>query len=293
MFQIISDGGCDFSKEEIKTYGVEVVPFYICLDGETYLKEGVDIDKLSYFQRLQTEKNLFPKTSQPNPQDYIEVFEPYLKDGKDLFILTISSKLSGSFNSASMAVDTMKKAYPDRKIALVDSLNATLAQGLILKEVIKIRDAGYLLAEAVRLAGEIIKSTRIYFTLDSLDYLKKGGRVGPTTALVGGLLNLRPILQVEEGYVTQLDNVRGRKKAIKLMEEALLDVLKDETERVSMCIGHIMCDDEAATFKANAEESLGVTITNPISEIGAAIGTHTGPGAIGFAYCRKYETVIN
>jgi len=291
MFQLISDGGADFTKEEAQRYNVGIVPFYITFDQVNYLKEGIDIDQEAYFQRLVAEKDLFPKTSQPSPQDYMDMYTPYLAAGQDILSLTISSKLSGSYASAVIAAEFLKDEYPDRTIAIVDSLSSTIGQGLILREIIKMRDADYSLSETVTLAEQIRKTTRIYVTLDSLEYLRRGGRVGPTTALVGGILGLRPILQVVDGEVSQLDNVRGKKRALQMMEEAMAETLKDETQNISLVIGHILSEQDAIAFKANAEAALGTEITNPITSVGVTIGTHAGPGALAFAYCRKYEAI--
>ena len=291
MYQIISDGGCDFSPEEVKESGVTVVPFYVSFDQVNYLKEGVDITKEAYFDRLMSEKTLFPKTSQPNPQDYIDVITPFFDEGKDIFLLTISSKLSGSYASAVLAQDMLKEDYPDRTMMLVDSFSASVGQGLILREVIKMRDAGYSLDRLAASAEKIIKSTHVYFTLNTLEYLKRGGRIGPTTALVGGILGLSPILQLENGEVSQLDNVRGRKRALQLIEGAMIDALKDELENINMSIGHIVCQEDAVSFKANTEAALNVKIPNPITEIGVTVGSHAGPGALAFAYCKKYDKV--
>jgi len=293
MFKIISDGGCDFAKYEAKRHHVDIVPFYISFDQQNYLKEGADISKEDFFKRLAEEKGLFPKTAQPNPQDYIDAFIPHLKKGEDILVLTISSKLSGSYNSAVLAAQMMKEEYPDRTIVLVDSLNVSIGQGLILREIIKMRDAGLTLAEVARIAEKICATTRVYVTLDTLEYLKRGGRVGPTTAFVGGILKLNPILQLSDGKVTQLDNVRGRKRAIRLIEEAMVDALKDEAENINLSIGHISNEKDAATFKTSSEEALGMKISNPITAIGVTIGSHMGPGALGFAYCKKYEAVLS
>ncbi|MCL2571653.1 MAG: DegV family protein [Defluviitaleaceae bacterium] len=291
MYKIISDGGCDFSKDEVQTYNVDVVPFYISFDGETFLKEGIDITTDDYFARLISDKSLHPTTSQPSPQDYIDMYTPYLKAGYDILSLTISSKLSGSYASATLAADMLKEEYPDRSIIILDSRNVCIGQGLILKEIIKMRDAGYNLERTVEVAKKVLKTTRVYFTLDSLEYLKRGGRVGPTTAFVGGILGLRPILQVEDGQVTQLDNVRGKARALKLMEEAMIDALSEEKEKLNLSIGHILSADEAVKFKSNAESALSIKIANPITQVGVTIGTHAGPGALAFAYCRKYEEI--
>jgi len=289
MFQIISDGSCEFSKEEANKYKVDVVPFYISFDDANHLKEGVDISKEAFFKRLLTEKGLFPKTSQPSPQDYVDVYTPHLKAGKDILTLTISSKLSGSHASAVMAADILKEEYPDRTITLIDSQNVSIGQGLILREIIKMRDAGYSLQKTASLAKKILKATRVYCTLDSLEYLRRGGRIGPTTALVGGFLGLRPILQVEDGQISQLESVRGKKNAIKLIEKAMVAVLKDDAERISICIGHILSEDDAIAFKTRVETALDMSIESPITDVGVTIGSHAGPGALAFAYCGKYE----
>jgi len=290
MFQIVSDGSCDFSKEEAKKYQIEMIPFYVSFD-EAFLKIDVDISTADFFKRLASEKGVFPKTSQPNPNDYMEVCEPYLKDGKDVIILTISSKLSGSHNSAAVAADLLKEDYPERKVMVIDSLSGCVGQGLILREMIAMRDVGYPIERVARLTEEILKTTRIYFTLDTLEYLKRGGRIGPTTAFVGGILGLRPILQLEEGQVSQLDNVRGKKNVLKLIEEAMVAALEDEKQNVSISIGHIFSEKDAQDFKQKLELALGIEITTPITEVGATIGAHAGPGALAFAYCKKYTAL--
>jgi len=291
MFQLISDGGCDFTKEEVQMHNIDIVPFYVMIENDTYLKEGVDITKEAYFMRLKEDKNLFPKTAQPNPQDYVDIYTPHLEAGKDIISLTISSKLSGTYNSACLAAEMVKEDYPDRTVIVMDSLNCAVGQGLILKEMVKMRDNGYSIAKTAELAEEIKKTVKIYFSLDTLEYLKKGGRVGPTTALVGGILGLRPILHLIDGAVEQLDSVRGKDRVLSLIEEGIVDALKDEVENINLSIGHILREEDAKKFKTNLEKSLGLKITNPVVEIGATIGTHAGPGAVAIAYCRKYETL--
>ena len=291
MFQIISDGSCDFSKEEVASSKIEVVPFYIALDGEHFQREGIELQRDEFINLIKTEKKLFPKTSQPNPQDYIDVFEPHLKEGRDILTVTISSKMSGSQSSALLATQMMQDEYPDRKILLLDSLSASLGQGIIIREILKMRDAGLSVEEALENGKRIVASTSCYFTLETLDYLKKGGRVGPTTAFVGSVFGLKPILHVVDGQVFQLDNVRGRKKSLELIKEALVEALKDEVDKVSIVIGHILSKVDASNLYNSIESALKTKITNPICEVGATIATHTGPGALAFAYCRTYESL--
>jgi len=292
MFQLISDGGCDFTKQEVKKHGVVVVPFYVTLDQETYLKEGVDISKEAYFSRLATDKSLFPKTAQPSPQDYIDAYTPVLEAGKDIISLTISSKLSGTYNSATLAANMLQEEFPNRKVIVIDSLSCAIGQGLLLKEMIKMRDAGFSMTKTARYAEEIKKSIKIYFSLDTLEYLKKGGRVGPTTALVGGILGLRPILHIVDGAVEQLESVRGKDKVLKLLEEGIVEALEGEMQNVNLSIGHILREGDAIQFQTNLEKALKFKSESPVVEVGATIGTHAGPGALAIAYCKKFETLI-
>jgi len=289
MFKIISDAGCEFTTTEAKQFNVDIIPFYITFDGINHIKAGADFSKEEYFNRLVNEKDLFPKTSQPTPQDYIDMYTPHLEAGMDILSFTISSKLSGTNNSARLAASMLEAEYPNRKITVVDSLNASIGQGLILREIIKMRDAGHTLNEAVTMAAEVIKSAHVYLTVDTLEYLKRGGRIGPTTALVGGILGLKPILQLQDGEVSQLDSVRGRKRVMKLMEDGMVAALSNDKDNVSLCFGHIRSSEDANAFKQSSEAALGVKSNLPTVEIGVTIGTHAGPGAFGFAYCKKYE----
>ncbi|MCL2198388.1 MAG: DegV family protein [Defluviitaleaceae bacterium] len=290
MYQVISDGGCDFTKEEAKKHNIEVVPFYITFEEE-HLREGIDITREDYFKRLLADKGMFPKTAQPSPQDYIDVMKPHLEAGKDLIVLTISSKLSGSYNSATLAAGMLSEDFPNRAIKIIDTLSGSVGQGLILREILRMQSANYNLQKTVSYAEKILKTTRVYFTLDTVEYLKRGGRIGPTTALVGGILGLRPILQLEEGQISQLDSVRGKKNALKMIREGIVAALQDEKQNINLSIGHVLSEDDAVNFKSSTEESLGMEISTPITEVGAAIGTHAGPGALAFAYCKKFETI--
>ena len=291
MFQIISDSSCDFSFEEAKDLGVHVVPIFVTLDGETYLREGIDIQKDEYFKRLKEDKKLFPKTAQLNPQDFVEVFKPYLEAGTDIICLPISSKLSGTYNSAVMAAQMLKEEFPDREIIAIDSLSVCVGQGLLLRELARMRDAGYSVTKAAEMIEKIKSTTKIYFTLESLEYLRRGGRVGPTTALVGGILGLRPVLHFVDGAIEQLDSVRGKEKVLHMIVEGVVSVLKDETDNVNIRLGHILCHDEISLIKTELEKALNIELTNAVAEIGISVGTHSGPGTIVVSYCRKFETL--
>ena len=292
MFKLISDGGCDFENKDLKKHNIDIVPFYISFDQQTYLKEGVDIRKEEYFTRLIREKNLFPKTAQPSPQDYIDVCEKHLKKGMDVMILTIASNLSGSNNSANLAANMLIEQYPDRKVLVVDSRTGSIGQGLILEELVKMRDEKYDIERAREIIMKVIETTTVYFTLDSLEYLKRGGRINSTTAFVGNMLGINPILQLQQGSVSQMDKVRGKKRAQNRIEEVIGKDLSSDAEKINFSFGHILNENQANLFKKNIEDKLNIKVNTKTQEVGAAIGTHAGPGAMAVAYCKKYNTFL-
>ena len=291
MFQLISDGCCDFDSSEVKEHDIEVVPFYITFDDKEFLKEDIDISKEDFFGRLTSNKNLFAKTSQPNPEDYINIYRPHLEKGHDILCLTISSKVSGSYNSAMIAADMLKEEFGERKIITIDSRNGCIGQGLILREMISMRNNNMDIEEIAEKTKKIIPTTKIYITLDTLEYLKKGGRVGPTTALVGGVLGLKPVLHVVDGAIEQLDSIRGKQRIINLLVEGVAEALQGQEKTMNISVGHIDRYDDILTFKNKIEEALGVSINNPITKIGVTIGTHVGPKALAVSYCKKYSEI--
>jgi len=290
MIKIISDGSCEFSNDEASQYNVSVVPFYIIMNGKD-LKEGVDIQKKEYFDLLASDKSLYPTTSQPTPQDFVEAYQPALENNDDLIIFTISSKLSGSNQSANIAADMMREDYPNAKITVIDTLNGSVGHYLIMKEVLRAIENGYTYEQAVDIANKLVPKTHTYFTLDTLEYLKKGGRVGPTQALVGGILGVKPVLGLDNGEIKSLESVRGKKKVISTMVNAVCEVLKGNENNANIAAGQINRLADAQDFIQGVESKLGITIDNPIIEVGATIGTHAGPGALAVAYTRKYETL--
>ena len=292
MFKIVSDSGCDLTQEEITQNDVNIVPFYISLNGNDFLKEEVDITKEAFFNQLATDKKLFPKTSQPNPQDYIDTYEPLLKAGHDVLVVTISSGASGSHASAVLAKTQMEEEYPQRKIIVLDSLCGSVTQGLIIKEITKVRALGKTIEETAAIAEQIIKTAKLYIAVDNLEYMKKGGRVGSTTAMVGTVLGLRPILHAVNGKIEQLETVRGRKKSLQLIGDAMVGALTENISVAEISVGHILSEEEATGFKEDLEKRLSTTINNPVASMGATLGAHMGPGGMVFGYCKSHKAFV-
>jgi DegV family protein with EDD domain len=162
----------------------------------------------------------------------------------------------------------------------------------MIKEMLKMKEDGYTLDEVFEGAQKLVASARLYLIVDTVDYLRRGGRVGPTTALVGSALKLCPILDLKEGAWDQLDTVRGKKKALRLLDEALVHVLDGKMQDIYLSVGHVLNEKETLAFTADLEKALGVTDVS-VREIGAPFGTHTGPGALLVFYCKKYEALAS
>ncbi|MCL1995751.1 MAG: DegV family protein [Defluviitaleaceae bacterium] len=289
MFKIISDSSCDFTEQMVTKHDITIVPFYVTFDGTNYLKEGVEITKDEYFYRLTTEKNTFPKTSQPNPQDYITACTPHLEQGFDLLVLTISSRLSQSNNSANVAAKQLQETYPKQKIAVVDSLSVTCGQALILYEMVRMRDMGLEVEAVADFTKKLHEQGKLYFTLDTLEYLQRGGRIGKASALLGGLLNLKPVMNIANGEVTPVAKVRGKSKAKGDIIDRVEAEVAGKTEDLSFMMVHIESKEEAEQWEKEIKQRLGITLEFPPLRAGTTIGTHTGPGGIGLAYVKKYK----
>jgi len=292
MYHIITDGGCDLTQTEMQQHQITKVPFYVSLDQENFMKENVDITTEDFYGRLLADKTLFPKTSQCSPQDYLDVMEPHLAAGDDVLLITISSHLSGSHQSAVLAQDMASEKYPERKIVIFDSLMASIAEGLIVIEAARMKEAGFSLEDNVSMLEKVRNTTHVYFAPETLEYLKKGGRVGSTQALVGGILGMRPILHVVEGKVVPLETVRGKKKVLSMIQGSLVHALSDAKEQVELALGNVLREEDAQTLSDGLSNDLGIQIKEA-AQIGAAIGAHTGPGALAIAYCKRFEHLLD
>ncbi len=284
-FEIVADSSCDLSSEYAKNNNIKIVPFSISFDSKTYMKEGVDIQIDEFYDRLRSGDTAV-KTSLPSIQDYLDVFIPILEEGKDIACICLSSKFSGSYQSAINAATIAEEDYPDAKIIVIDSKNATGGQGYIVKEAVAYRATNKKIDMLEKHLEKIIENIRIYFTLDSLDYLARGGRIGKGAALTGTLLDIKPILYLNDGEIEPHSKVRRRKKAL----SALLEILDNELQKINgqYDIGILAStfNDEVQKFKEDVTQKY-CTKTIETSQIGLTIGVHTGPTTIGFYIVRK------
>lgn len=285
---IFSDSSCDLPNKLMQEYDIKVVPFYVSFDKETYLRENIDIQINDFYKKIVQDK-IVAKTSLPAIEDYINAFKPYLEEGKDIICFTLCSGLSGSYQSALNAGEILKEEYPERKIVVIDSQNATVAQGLVVIEACKMRQKGLSLEQTVEKIENHKKESLIVFTIDTLEYLQKGGRIGKASALAGSLLNVKPILLFKDGALEPHSKVRGRKKSIAEVLKIFNDAISDDLENYEIAIGHSNCFEEAKELEKTLKEKYGINLSYPIFDIGVTIGAHTGPTTIGLGYVKKFS----
>ena len=271
---IVADSAADLPKELCLDLGIITVPLYVNWSGESF-KDGVDLVPETFYPRLKVEKEL-PQTSQPTPGDYLELFNKLLAEGKEILCLTISSGLSGTYSSAITARGLLEDK--DR-VEVVDTLAASIGEGMIVLEAARLVKEGLSLAEIIPQLKEKISRLRSIFTINTLENLVKGGRLSSLQGGLGTLLDIKPILTLDEhGKIVPLTKVRSRKKALAQMEAEIEKQgtnLKGQT--MGMCHAH---DPVLGAEKAQMLKDKYGAADVVRGEIGSVIGTHTGQGCI-------------
>lgn len=293
-FHIISDGSCDLPAKLAEEKNITVVPFYVSFDEGQYLKENVDIGIRDFYQQMVDRKGVYPKSSMPSVHDFEEAFLPFVKDGTPVICICITTKFSGSMQSAVNARSIVQEQYPDAEITVIDATVNTVLQGLYVLEAAKLRDAGVSYQDTVARLEEIKSTGRIFFTVGNMEYLKHGGRIGKVAALAGGVLDIRPVITLKEGEIFPSGVGRGRKRTTEKALELLLEYLRETglgIECFSIAVGYGYDREEGAAFRDHALDVLrqkGYAIEDmPAYQIGATIGVHTGPYPLGFGIIEK------
>lgn len=268
---IVTDSTSYLQKEYIEKEGIEIVPLNYIFGDEEF-KEGLQGEFNHFYERLST-SNLFPTTSQPSSGDFVEVFQRGLEDYDHIIGIFLSSKISGTVNSANLAKDILG----DKKITIVDSLVSAASLRFLVERAVNMAKEG-------RPAGEIIEEVEklklrqnIYITTDTLEYLKRGGRLSGTQAVLGNMLNIKPILQLKNGELGLLEKLRGKTKAI----NKIISHIPEDVERIAIC--QILNDEEAQRYLALLKERFPKANIE-IDDLGPVIGSHLGPKTIGFCF---------
>lgn len=289
-FEIMCDSACDLPDNLIEEYEINIIPYYISFDQENYLRERIDITLDEFYNRLYTN---FPKTSLPSVQDYINKFTPYAEEGKNLVCITLTSMFSGSYQSAVNAREIILESYPDFNITILDSRLCTALQGLFVVEIGRMRKDELSLEEALDKAEKIIPTGRIMYTIGTLEYLQKSGRIGKVSAIAGNLLNLKPLIVVRDGELYPYGSIRGRKKALKKIINMTKEHFKKSGEDITnynFCIARGDSTEEAEKVRDKVKD-LGVKSDLPFFQVGSTIGTSCGPDPVGITFIKNYKYV--
>lgn len=294
-YQIITDSSCDLSPELIKEKHLHVVPFYVSFDEKNYFKENEEIQVHEFYQKMIDNPDVFPKTSLPSVEDYVEAFTPYIKEGMDIICICITTKFSGSYNSASTAKDIILEDYPEARITVIDATVNTVLQGILVLEAVRMQENGLTYKEVIEGIERIKGTGRIIFTVGNMDYLIHGGRVGKVMKVAVNALKIRPMIILKEGEIFPFGIARSRKKSIqKIIDKtkAHFEEIGESPDDYEIVIGYGYDYEEAVEFREELTDSLK-TYSNQteigIYQIGAMIGVHTGPYPLGIGLIRKYD----
>ena len=276
-FKIITDSSCDLTPALLEELDLHVVPLSVLINDKVYVNypDERDIKFADYYDMLRQE--LMGKTSAANVYDFTNAMEPYLKEGKDVLYLGFSSALSGTYNAGAIAAEELKEKYPDRKILTVDTLCASMGQGLMVYLAVKKKAEGASIEEVAAYVEKTKYNLCHWFTVDDLNHLKRGGRVSAVAATFGTILNIKPVMHVDnEGRLTPVEKVRGRKASINGL---LKEMKKSIIDKSIAFISHGDCLEEAEGLAAKIREELGIEDIR-INYVGPVIGTHSGPGTM-------------
>ena len=283
-YQIITDSCCDFTPEQYEKLNLRFVPLTIMYQNQPH-DDFLDEKsiKMVYNGLRQGET---ASTSAVNPDGWARVMEPVLAEGKDALVMAFSSGLSTTYQSAVIAAEDLKEKYPDRKIIVIDTLCAAHGQALLVWYTCKKRDEGMALEDlAAWVEGNKLHLCH-WFTVDDLNFLKRGGRISASTAFVGTMLNIKPILHVDNaGKLVSVSKVRGRKAAIEAIAKKIAE-LGEGYDNETVFISHGDCEADAQTLAKMVKEKYGVKNVL-IGYIGAVIGSHSGPGTLAFFFLGK------
>lgn len=282
-YVLITDSSADLSQEMVQELGVTVLPLSFTIQGKTYRNypDNREMDLPLFYDMLRAGE--LATTSAVNVAEYTQAVEPILQEGKDVLILAFSSGLSSTYQASVLAAGELREKYPDRKIYTVDTLCASLGQGLLVYLAAQEQRKGKSIEEVRDWAEETKLHLCHQFTVDDLHFLKRGGRISATTAVVGSMLQIKPVLHVDnEGHLINVGKARGRQASLKALVDKMEKTVTEEG-RKTVFISHGDCRKDAVTVADMVRERFG-TQDIRINYVGPVIGAHSGPGTLALFY---------
>ncbi len=282
-FVILTDSSADLGADLARELEVQVLPLSFILDGKTYRNypDNREMDPHAFYQMLR--QGQVATTAAVNVAEYTDALEPLLQAGKDVLILAFSSGLSTTYNSSAIAVEELREKYPDRKLYTVDTLCASLGQGLLVYLAAQERKKGRSIEQVRDWAEENKLRVCHQFTVDDLHFLKRGGRISATTAVVGSMLQIKPVLHVDnEGHLINIAKARGRQASLKALVDKMEQTAIDPAGQ-RVFISHGDCLEDAQAVAGMVRERFGVQEVY-LNYVGPVIGAHSGPGTLALFY---------
>ncbi|QIW19214.1 DegV family protein [Bacillus thuringiensis] len=283
--KIITDSAADLPVELLQAYDIDLIPLRVYDEAETEYLDGVTLESVTLLQKMR--EGAVYRTSLPSLETFQEKFVSYAKEGNPCIYLAFSSELSGTYQSSVLIKEEVKETYANLDLEIIDTKCASLGQGLVVLEAAKMAKDGASKEDILKRVDFLMNHMEHIFTVADLQYLVRGGRLSKVAGFIGGLLNIKPILNVEEGKLVPLEKVRGKKKVlgriVDIMEERGKD-LKGQT--IAMTHGDDL--ETAEALKALITERFGCEVFI-VNTIGAAIGAHTGPGVITLFFLNEVE----
>lgn len=278
--KIITDSASDILPEEAQTMGITVLPLTINWDDVVY-QDAIDMNHQQFFTKLEN-SNSIPTTSQITPDVFEKAYQQLCQNQDIALVLTVSSKLSGTYQSAHIAAQDF-----EGKVWIVDSLNVSVGERILVEKAIEYVKQGLTIQSIVDKLLSDRQQVRVFARLETLEYLKKGGRISSMTALAGGLLSIKPVLTVSDGLVEMLGKARGVKNGNSLLAHFVAEEGMDEQQPYCLVYSGLSAENLHQFLNEHANDGILPQTRLPIHSIGAVIGTHVGPGAIGIAFFSK------
>ncbi|MGM9974450.1 MAG: DegV family protein [Clostridiaceae bacterium] len=282
---LMTDSCCDLPREYIDESNVPFVSLTCRFKDKEYKDDfGVSLKHKEFYKGM--EEGEVPKTSQPSPDEFFNLFKKYAEEGKDIIYICVSSGLSGTYNSANIAKEMVQDENIDVKIEIVDILTASLGQGFMVKEAMRLKEGGATFQEVKSFLEETKWKLNTFITVDDLIHLKRGGRISSTAAFLGGLMSLKPLIAINnQGKVDVIQKARGRKSALKELAKYIINNI-EEPESTTMYIGHCDALEDALKLKEILLEKINLKEVI-IDFIGPVVGAYGGPGALAAFYVGK------
>lgn len=277
--RIVADSTCYLPKEYIDKYKISIIPLNVLMNKISYRETDLSNE---WFYTEMCKSETIPTSSQPSIEDFYNTIEEQIKEGHDIVGIFLSSDMSGTFSASNLVKDMILEDYPNSNIIMLDSRSNCMQAGYAILEAAKAACENKSLDEVVSIAKNVIQNSKFIFVPDTLDYLKKGGRIGSASALFGSLLQIKPILTVENGTTTVFTKVRTKKKAIDKIVDTVLEQ-NSKTPIKGIIVHHINCENEGQELANRLKEKLNLDNIK-VQPIGPIIGLHVGPGSIGVAY---------